>query len=543
MPANTPPETSSGQQARAVTERGRTGDESPSGGGSSPPILQVESVTKTFPGVQALREVSFSVLAHSIHGLIGANGAGKSTLMKILNGVYGHGTYAGRLLLRGEVVRFSSPHDARRQGIGYVPQETSVVEALTVAENIFAGDVGENGSVLVSQRQLRARAGALLEDYGIRLEPQRVVGRLSASQKQLVMIARALATKPSVLILDEPTSALTIDETERLFAILARLRAARVTTIYISHRLSEIFAVCDRATALRDGQVAGSFEHADFNEEAIVAAMVGRRIDRLFPPRQATPTADTALRVEGLTIPHPHIARRNIVDDVSFHVDRGEIVGLAGLIGSGRTEILSALYGRLPHRGRVYVDGKPVRIRRPSDAQRLRIALVTEDRAREGMLFNLGIRENMTVNSLARFSHWGLLDGKGETRETEHYLAALQIRAPSLATLVGKLSGGTQQKVVLARALMAGPRIMLLDEPTKGVDVGTKHEIYKLIVGLADEGIALVVVSSELSELVGLCDRSVILAHGRVVGEMSRAEASEERIVAAATVGAVGAQP
>jgi ribose transport system ATP-binding protein/D-xylose transport system ATP-binding protein len=489
----------------------------------------------SFPGVRALDGVSLRVPAGRVHGLLGANGAGKSTLVKILNGVYPHGSYEGEVLLRGDPIRFTAPHAALSAGIAYVPQELNVVEQLTVGENIYVGRLPGTGRGLVRLGAVIAQAQRLLDEHGIPLRAGDPMAHLRASERQLVMLARALAVDPSVLILDEPTSSLTNAEADRLFGVVRRLRARAVTTILITHRLPEIFDNCDSVTVLRDGAVVAGYERAEFDEDRLVQDMVGRRLDVLFPPRGARRPGGEALRLEHLSVAHPHVAHRDVVHDVSLSVAHGEILGIAGLMGAGRTELLGAVYGRARYRGDIYRDGRRVRLTSPRVAKRAGIALLTEDRAGEGMLFNLDVARNITIGSLARISAGGLLRPRAEASTVDGYIGRLSIKTPDRSTLVGKLSGGNQQKVILARVLLAEPGVVLLDEPTKGVDIATKQQIYRLIHQLADQGVAVVLVSSELTELIGVCDRFVVLADGRVVDEFGPDEATEERMVTMAS--------
>jgi ABC-type sugar transport system ATPase subunit len=500
----------------------------------SPFALELRAITKDFPGVRALQVVTLRVRPGEIHALVGENGAGKSTLMKILNGVYPHGSFEGEILVRGEPARFDSPHDAQEQGIGLVPQEIQVLEGLTVAENIFVGRW--TGGPFVNFRQMHARAEAVLRQIGSPFQADQMVATLGASERQLVMIARALAANPAVLVLDEPTSALTHGEAAYLFQIMRQLRADGRTIIFISHKLDEIGALADRSTVLRDGQIAAEFGPGEFDRAALIAAMVGRKMENLFPKRDSVPGPEEVLRVEGLTVPHAHRAHRNVVEGVSFSLRRGEILGLAGLVGSGRSEIVGALYGRVPCRGRVFVGGQAVRVTSPRAAKKAGIGLVAEERKKQGLLFNLGLRENISINSLDQVSRGGWVDRRRERRLAAGFFSRLGIRAAGLETRVGQLSGGNQQKVVLAKVLSAHPRVLLLDEPTKGIDVGAKLEIYKLMLDLVREGVAIIFISSELPELMAMSDRFLVLAAGRVRDEFVQAEASEQRLMAAATV-------
>lgn len=502
------------------------------------PCIECRELGKSFGAVRALDKVSFSLTAGRVHGLLGANGAGKSTLLKILSGIYPHGSYEGEIYLRGKAMRFKAPHDALSSGLGYVPQELSVVDSLTVGENIFVGRLTEDGRRTVALRRVRERATRLLARWGIPLDPRQLASRLSVSERQLIMIARALAEDPSILVLDEPTSSLTGHETARLFEIIRSLTAEQVTVMFISHRMSEIFEICQAVTILRNGTSVATYDRDDFDEGRMVQAMVGRRIESLFPERKERPKGAEAVRVDRLSVRHPFAVGKHVVDDVSLTVHYGEILGIAGLMGAGRTELLNALYGRLPHDGRIYRDSSQVKLDSPGAAKRAGIALLTEDRKKEGVLFNLNIGRNISISALAKVALRGVLSRPLERQQVDHYINRLAIKVPSARSMMQTLSGGNQQKVVFARALMSQPRLILLDEPTKGIDIGTKQEIYRLIFSLAEQGSAIIMVSSEFVELIGLCDRIVVLRDGRVVEEVAGAEADEELLLAACSGGA-----
>jgi len=503
--------------------------------------LELARITKDFPGVRALDNVTVGVRAGEVHALVGENGAGKSTLMKILGGIYPHGSFAGEIRISGRPVRFHCPHDAQRMGIGFVPQEIGIIENLTVAENIFVGRW--TGARLVNFRSLCAAAEQLLRRIGAPLDPRQRVALLNASQRQLVMLARALSASPAVLILDEPTSALTQAETNNLFRIVRSLREQGGSIVFISHKLDEVFALADRATVLRDGAVVTEFERAQFTQFDMVAAMVGRRMERMFPPRESTVGAEEVLRVQDLTIPHPHLARRNVLEGLNFALRRGEILGLAGLVGSGRSEVLNALYGEMPCRGRILVEGKPVRITGPRSAKAAGIGLVTEDRKRNGLLFNFGIRANISINNLGAVSRFGVVQRTWENQTAGSYFREMSIAAPSLDTGVAALSGGNQQKVLLAKVLAGHPKVLLLDEPTKGVDVGAKFDIYQIMRRLASSGVGIILVSSELPELIAMSDRVVVLANRRIVCELPKSRLDQEQIMLAATGGSALTSP
>jgi ABC-type sugar transport system ATPase subunit len=498
-------------------------------------LLEMKNITKRFPGVVALDDVSFRVKEGEIHGLIGENGAGKSTLMRILSGTFGAGEYEGEIWLGGEQLEMRSPSNALNQGIGVVPQEIAVLEELNVAENIVVGRWAPGKRQVISLRAINRKAEEFLASQKLNLDARQKVTRLTAAQKQEVMIARALYTEPSVLILDEPTSSMSLQEIENLFRILRDLREKGVTCIFITHKLSEIYELTDRTTVLRDGEVAGEFAREEYNDRDIITAMVGRTIDQLYPTRDSEFSQDEVFRVEDLTIAHPIIANRNMVEDVSFTLRRGEILGISGLVGAGRSEVVNAINGRLKFSGQVFVEGQEVKIRNTADAKGAGIALVTEDRKVDGLLPDMTIRPNLTVNNLRLIANGPLLRRRRERRVANEYSEKLNIQAPSIETMVTSLSGGNQQKVVLGRVLLGEPKILLLDEPTKGVDIGAKNEIYRIMLDLVREGISIIMISSELPELLAMCDRFVVLAGGRIADEFDKADASEHRVMLAAT--------
>jgi ABC-type sugar transport system ATPase subunit len=496
------------------------------------PLIEARGIVKSFSGVQALRGVDFSVMPGEIHALLGQNGAGKSTLVKILNGVHPAGSYSGTITLDGAEANFASPFAARAAGVAYVPQEIEVLEQLSVAENVFAGLTNLGRGFLVHHGRLEARTRELFGQFGLKIDPRALVASLTSAERHLVMIARALAMKPRVLMLDEPTASLSGAEVEGLFEVLRRLKAQDVTMIYITHRLPEVMTVCDRVTVLRDGRVAAEIARGEFNEEQFIFAMSGQRLSRLYPDHEPPRDSPVALGVRNLSS-KGHSGAHGDPIDINFDIRAGEIVGLAGLLGSGRSEILHAIYGRAAFSGEVFVGGKPVAIRSPADARRAGIALLTEDRKRDGLLFNLGAGANITIGNLAALSHNGIVRGDKERSAILQAMRALNVKAPSPQASVAHLSGGNQQKLLFARVLMRAPKILLLDEPTKGVDAATRHEIYRLVVELAAKGVALLVVASELEEVIGLCDRCLTIADGRIVDEFTRNEGSEERVLRA----------
>lgn len=498
-------------------------------------LLEMHHITKRFPGVTALKDATIGIRKGTIHGLVGENGAGKSTLMKILSGTYPHGSYEGELVLNGRVLHLNTAATAIQQGIGIVPQEVSVIDQLTVAENIVVGNWMQPKETLVNMRGIKNRVREFLRSYNITLDPNALVFRLTTAEKQLVMIARALYRDPSILILDEPTSSLALNEIDNLFVHLEDLRSKGMTCVFITHKLAEIFKITDHTTVLRDGEVTGEFDRNAYRDSDIISAMVGRRIENLYPTRDSQIGEQEVMRVENLIIPHPTIANRNVVENVSFSLRKGEILGLSGLVGSGRSEIVNALVGRMKCTGSIYVNGRPVHIHSPADAKQVGIGLVTEDRKKDGLLPNLEIRPNLTLHSLELFTNYFFMNTAKEKRLAGEQAQKFNIKTPSVEQMVLNLSGGNQQKVILAKVLMAQPQILFLDEPTKGIDIGAKNEIYKLMLDLVKSGISIVMISSELPELLAMCDRFIVLAEGKVADQFDRTEANEYRVMLAAT--------
>ncbi len=495
--------------------------------------LEMDSIVKTFGGVHALRGVSLKVRRGEVHGLIGQNGAGKSTLMKILDGYYPAGSFSGSIRVAGAEVRLQSPRDAQAVGIAIAPQETTVVGALSVAENVMLGELAHHPGRLFGRDRSKAKAAKFLADNHLPLDPGARVASLSMHQQQLVMIARALYTKPEVLVLDEPTSSLTTDEINNLFAIVRKLRDKGLTCLFITHKLDEIMEMCDRVTILRDGQTAGEYARAEFDPDRLITDMIGRKLGDLYPPRPIlSADAPEALRVEGLAVENPRIPGTEILRDVSFTLHAGEILGLGGLVGSGRSELVMALYGQTRiTRGDVVFDGRTIQPGGAKQAMAEGIGLVTEDRKKEGLLFNLNIRENVTLSILDEVS-LGIVLRRGRERQlAKESIQALSVNAPSSATKVVNLSGGNQQKVVIGKVLLSKPRVIMLDEPTKGVDIAAKADIYRLMTELAKTGVALIFISSEFTELLALSHRVVVLAGGTVRETLDGASTSEERLM------------
>jgi ABC-type sugar transport system ATPase subunit len=506
----------------------------------SPPTptyaLEMESIVKTFGGVKALRGVSLKVRRGEIHGLIGQNGAGKSTLMKILDGYYPSGSFSGIVTVAGKEVQLGSPRDAQAVGIAIVPQETTVVEALSVAENVMLGEFAQQPGALFDRSRAERQTSAFLAERHIPLDAAARVGTLSMHKKQLVMIARALYTNPEVLVLDEPTSSLTSDEIGNLFAMVRGLRDDGFTCLFITHKLDEILSLCDRVTILRDGSAVSEYARPDFAADRLVTDMIGRKLGELYPPTPPIAAdAREVLRVEGLAVENPRLPGTEILRDINFSLRAGEILGFGGLVGSGRSELLGALYGQTRIlAGEVLLDGKPVRPSGAKEAMDAGIGMVTEDRKKEGLLFNLSVRDNVTLNVLDAITRGVLLDRRREQQLARKTMKDLSISAPSIATKVINLSGGNQQKVVLGKVLLPKPRVLLLDEPTKGVDIASKADIYRLMTELARSGVALIFVSSEFPELLALSHRVIVLAGGTVRDTFPAGAATEKRLMLAA---------
>lgn len=496
--------------------------------------LEMRGISMEFPGVKALQKVEFRARPGEILALMGENGAGKSTLMKVLSGVIPYPEYSGEVLLDGEACRFKSTKEARERGIAIIHQELNMFPDLTVAENMFLTMEPLRLPALgvVDERARDRQARRWLRDVGIEIDVTRPLSELSVGNQQLVEILRALATNARVLIFDEPTSALSLAESETLFRILGELRARGHTIIYISHRMEEVFRLADRIVVLRDGQTIGEVERAQFDSGKIITMMVGREIKDLYPAH--TPRlGDEAFRVEGLEV-KPKNKNSPAVHNVSFTVKSGEILGIAGLVGSGRTELISALFGSLPKQRvkfHVWVGGKKTHIYSPDDAIDRGVALVTEDRKITGLLLDRSVEENVTLAALPRISPMNVLNKHRSSAMVNEYIQKLRIKTPGPQTEVRTLSGGNQQKIVLAKWLAVGPRVLFLDEPTRGIDVGARQEIYQLIHMLADQGVAIVMVSSDLPEVLGMSDRVLVMRDGAVAGILNRNEAKPEAVM------------
>ncbi|MCJ7511546.1 MAG: sugar ABC transporter ATP-binding protein [Anaerolineales bacterium] len=487
----------------------------------------MRGINKSFDGTQALRGVDFSATAGEVHAISGENGAGKSTLVKILSGALQRDS--GEILLAAKPADLGTPVRARRLGIHAVYQEFSLVPHLTVAENILLGQMpSARVPGCVDWGKAYRRAEEILRSIGfVGIDVRKVVRHLSVSHQQMVEIAKAVAVRPRILILDEPSAVLSQEELNRLFAMVRQLRQEGTLILYISHRLDEVFEIADRITVLKDGQLVGTVQPEETDQSQLIKMMVGRSLGEVFPARQP-PLDEVALEVKGL-------ARGGSFSDVSFSLRRGEVLGMFGLVGSGRTQVARCIFGAEPFdAGEVRLDGKPIRPRSPREAVRQGIALLTEDRKRDGLVLVCTIRDNASMASFESLSRWGVIDRRVQEARVRQKVHELDIRPPLLDRLARQLSGGNQQKLVLAKWLMTQARVLILDEPTRGVDVATKVEIYQLISDLAADGIGILLISSELPEILGLSDRALVMREGRLVGEFTRAEASEERLLASA---------
>jgi len=500
--------------------------------------LEMRNITKEFPGVRALENVTLQVKPGEIHALVGENGAGKSTLMKILSGLYPHGTYRGDIVLDGRVQTFSGIRHSEDAGIAIIYQELALVKHMTIAENIFLGAEICRARGVIDWNRTFQETSRVLGEVGLKLSPAARVIDLGVGSQQLVEIAKALSKEAQVLILDEPTAALTETEADNLLEILRALKRRGVTCIYISHRLGEVMRIADRITVLRDGKTVSTTEKADMTEERMIHAMVGRELTTMYPRRPRVP-ADTVLEVKNWTIRDP-VTDDVSCDDVSFEVRKGEILGVAGLMGAGRTELVMSLFGVWGKKqsGEMRLDGNGVTIRSAHDAIRAGIALVSEDRKRYGLVLGMDVKENSTLASLDRLSKLGVIDKNEEIKSADRYAKELRTKTPSLEQKVGNLSGGNQQKVVLAKWLLTRPRVLFLDEPTRGIDVGAKVEIYNIMNDLVDQGVCVVMISSELPEVLGMSDRILVIHEGRIAGSLPRSEATQEKVMRCATGGA-----
>lgn len=500
---------------------------------SSQKILQIDHLTKKFPGVVALKDVSLDLIEGEVHALCGENGAGKSTLIKILSGIYPYGSYEGEIELFGQRVQFQNISDAQKAGIAVIYQELALIREMTVAENIFLGHEPRKRFV-IDWNLLYSNARNLMQQFGLELDPAARVRDLGVGQQQLVEILKALSKKSKILLLDEPTAALAESEVEILLRIIRTLKERNITCVYISHKLDEVFLISDRITVLRDGKSIVTMPRAETNKNEVIRHMVGREIQDFFP-RRPSEAGPTLLKIEDLSVGEQGKARP-VLDHINLEVHAGEVVGLGGLMGAGRTELLMHILGLYGQRlsGGILVDGKPLVTHLPSEVIKNGLFLASEDRKRFGLVLTKSIGFNLSLASLKQFTRNQLIDHNSEMQSNQSFMKSLAIKAQNQETQVMVLSGGNQQKVVLGKALMTHPRVMLLDEPTRGIDVGAKVEVYEIINKLTAEGKGVILVSSELPELIGMSDRIVVLSNGRIGGVFTRKEATQEALMTAA---------
>jgi ribose transport system ATP-binding protein len=501
----------------------------------SDPLISIRKVSKRFPGVVALKDVSFDVRQGECHAVMGENGAGKSTLMKILSGV--QPDFEGELILRGHPMRFADTRQAESAGVSMIHQELNLVEGLSAAANVFLGREKRTRFGFLDDREMERSASVLLEQLECLVPPQTLVGTLRVGDQQLVEIAKALSLEAEILIMDEPTSALTESEVARLYRVLGRLRERGVTIIYISHKMEEVFHLADRITVLRDGQFVKTVDKSATNPREIAHLMVGREIEAMSFGEQRQ-IGEVVLETRGLSLPWSGHARRWRLQDVSIQLHRGEVLGIAGLMGAGRTELLECLFGCSPETptGEILLRGQRVEFRHPAEAKAAGLALVTEDRKRLGLFSQFTVGRNISLCELREMA-WGnvFIQEEAERKQCDSIVDRLRVKTAGLDAAISSLSGGNQQKTIIGRWLLTEPTVLLLDDPTRGVDVGAKAELYRLIHELCRDGISVIVTSSELPELMILCDRILVLCEGRLTGEFARDQFSEQAIMEAAT--------
>lgn len=498
-------------------------------------LMEMKGITKTFPGVKALDDVNLKVEEGGIHALVGENGAGKSTLMNILSGVYPYGSYEGEIIYEGERCEFQKIKDSERKGIVIIHQELALVPYMTIGENMFLGN--ERGSRYnVNWNTTFGQAEKLLETVGLSDPPQTLVKDIGVGKQQLVEIAKALAKDVKLLILDEPTASLNESDSRKLLDLLLTLRKKGMTSIIISHKLNEIAYVADKITVLRDGMTIETLDNEAhvIDEDQIIKGMVGRELTNRFPARENVAIGEVCMDIRNWTVHHPLAPERKVVDNVSMYVRRGEVVGISGLMGAGRTEFAMSVFGRsygVNISGEMTLSGKKVKLTSVQQAIENKLAYITEDRKGNGLILSNPIRVNTTLAKMDQVSRFGVIDKDKEYEVAETYKEKLRTKTPSVEQNVGNLSGGNQQKVLLGKWMFTEPDIMILDEPTRGIDVGAKYEIYSIINTLAKEGKSIVMISSELPEILGMCDRIYIMNQGRFVGELGREEATQEKIM------------
>lgn len=483
-------------------------------------LLRMEKISKHFPGVKALDQVDLNVYEGKVMALLGENGAGKSTLMKILSGVYQK--TEGELFFKGKSLKIDGPKDAMMQGIAIIHQELNLLEELSIAENIFMGRFPSKAGI-IQWKKLYSEASALMARLNLNLDIKMPVKALSIGQKQMVEIAKALSFETELIIMDEPTDALTDQETESLFAVIRALVASGKSIVYISHRLKEIFEICDDVTVLRDGQFIAEKPVSEIDENLLIELMVGRRLEEQYPYIDCK-TNEKVFKVEALS--------NRFVRNIQFELFKGEILGVAGLMGAGRTELAKSIYGHLKcDEKRMLLNDEAIHVTSEKEGLKKGIAYVSEDRKKDGLVLGMSVCNNVTLSSLEKYSRMGIIDKKAEKSEVESYQKSMSIKTPTIKQPVKLLSGGNQQKVSIAKSLSAKPKVLILDEPTRGVDVGAKKEIYELMNAFKKEGLGILMISSEIPELLGVCDRIMVMKQGEISGILTRSEATQEKIM------------
>jgi D-xylose transport system ATP-binding protein len=506
-------------------------------------ILEMKNITKTFPGVKALSNVDFKVNRGHVHALVGENGAGKSTLIKIISGIHSHGNYEGQIIYNGKEIKFTDLSDVEKMGIGCIHQELNVVPQMSVAENIFLHEKPTKFGFIDFDKMYIDTLG-LLKQIGMNTEdniiisPDEKVINLGIGQKQMVEIAKALAKDVKLLIMDEPTAALTEAEVDILLGIVDTLRKKGVTVIYISHRLDEVMRIADDITVLRDGQTIETRERTKIDKDTMISMMVGRELKNMFP-REPHTRGELLFEVKNYSVKNPDVPDKLLIDNVNFKAYKGEILGFSGLMGAGRTELFSAIFGAFRERGEgeVFIDGKKMNFKGPIDALKQGLVVLSEDRKRMGLNLLMNVKENTTLAALHKVSSFGILNDDKEVFHTKEYIDSIRIRTPNVDVKVSTLSGGNQQKVVLAKALFCDPKVIIMDEPTRGIDVGAKFEIYKLMNKLVDDGVVIIMISSEMEEILGMSDRILTMANGKITAEFDIKEATQEKLLKALVPG------
>lgn len=499
-------------------------------------VLEMQGLSKSFPGVKALDDINIKIKESEIHSLCGENGAGKSTLIKILSGIHPFGSYEGELLVDGHKKKFDDISDAEDNGIVCIHQELALIPELTIQDNIFLGNE-PNRFGIIKQKDTYRRTQEILNELDLNLDPNEKIRNLGVGHQQLVEIAKALSKNTKILILDEPTSALTEKESEILLSIIKKLKAQGVTSIYISHKLDEVFSISDSVSVLRDGKFISSKSIEKVSKDDIIYMMVGRKLEKQYPYKERKPN-ESAFEVKNYSVYDPKNPDQKIVKNISFKANKGEILGVSGLMGAGRTEMFSSIFGVYPGKkeGEVYIEGKKKKMESPTDAIKQGIALVSEDRKSSGLVLGMTVGENISMASLTDISKI-TIDKNKEKNNAIEYIENLNIKTPSVNSIVNNLSGGNQQKVVLSKWLKTNPKVLILDEPTRGIDIGAKYEIYEIINELVDEGVVIIMISSDLEEVLGMSNRILVISEGELKADLLREEANQEKILHYSTGG------